>query len=103
MYTQVLHKRGIALQTIKLAEEQGELVQAISKALSWMHSHGRTFAVSDLPMSFKDNIAEEIVDCRHLMEQIEIYFGLDRATMNYHEDIQLGKLERYINESNMGQ
>lgn len=68
IYDAAMKKHGIAAQSMILAEEAGELVQATSKLL-------RLNDMSRLG-EFKEQLAEEIADVQIMIEQVSRYYGI---------------------------
>lgn len=68
IYEEAMKRYGIAAQSMILAEEAGELVQATSKLL-------RLNDMSRLG-EFKEQLAEEIADVQIMIEQVSRYYGI---------------------------
>lgn len=73
---------GLDAQIIKLSEECGELLSAVSKCRS-----GRDTA---------DHVAEEMADVLVMMDQMQIAFGITEKTVFDYVEKKLERLEKRL-------
>ena len=77
--TYIIQTYGIHAQSLIACEELAELIQAISKTLRGGHG--------------TDHLIEEIADSEIMMEQLEIFYGIEREKI---DEVKRYKLERQL-------
>lgn len=75
----IIQTYGIQSQSLVACEEFGELIQAISKTVRGGYG--------------TDNLVEEMADSEIMMEQLAIFYGIDRKRI---DEVKRYKLERQI-------
>ena len=75
----IIQTYGIHAQSLIACEELAELIQAISKTIRGGHG--------------TDNLIEEIADSEIMIEQLEIFYGIDRKKI---DEVKRYKLERQL-------
>lgn len=85
-----LERYGVEHQALVTAEECGELVKAVSKAIRYGVSH----PCAKLPESFKGDIAEEIADVQIMTGQMMIAYGISEAEVSEQREIKYRRLKK---------
>lgn len=88
-------KYGITAQTLMLAEESGELVQAASKANRHLQFKGGTTVPDwdrNIPMDLRSGLCEEIADVQIMINQICNYYNITQNELERWYDKKLDRL-----------
>lgn len=91
IHRKVLEKHGVVFEAMIAAEECGELVKELSKALRWGDAHPGCA----LPESYTLCIAEEMADVRIKIRQMMVAFGISEADV---QDIETKKLRGMVRD-----
>lgn len=85
-----IKRHGVLHQSMKLAEELGELQQALMKNLEYVEDSGQAFDVNE-NAALLDHLAEEIADALIMIEQQVMIQGLARDVAAW-KDIKMDRL-----------
>lgn len=93
LHRRILEKYGIEFEALIAAEECGELVKELSKAVRYGRTH-----TGSLPESYRLGIAEEMADVRIKIRQMIVAYGLNEADIREIEEKKLCRMGKLLEE-----
>ena len=93
LHRRILEKYGIEFEALIAAEECGELIKELSKAVRYGRTH-----TGALPESYRLGIAEEMADVRIKIRQMIIAYGLNEADIREIEEKKLCRMGKLLEE-----
>ena len=91
LHRRILEKYGIEFEALIAAEECGELIKELSKAVRYGKTH-----TGALPESYRLGIAEEMADVRIKIRQMITAYGIKEADIQEIEEKKLRQLEKLL-------